>query len=64
MKFYQVIEENDPVAGDCFFPSRKQAEAHLKETYEEGEAYIRVLEHKGPLTKAAVCRMLTDWPQR
>lgn len=64
MKFYQVIEHNDAANGDAFFPSRKEAEEHIRQTYEKGQAEIVVHEHKGPLNKRAVCKMLTDWPQR
>lgn len=64
MKFYEVFSHDDAGGSDVFFPTKKQAEDYIKQTYEEGEYVLRVLDHKGPLTRAAVCRMLTDWPQR
>lgn len=65
MKFYEIFSQEDPAASDVFFSTKKEALAYALETYSLEEEYeLRVLEHKGPLTKAAVCQMLTNWPQR
>lgn len=65
MKFYQIIEHNDAATGDAFFATKKEAEDHIKKQYNSPEeAEINVLEFKGKLTKRAVCKLLTDWPQR
>jgi len=67
MKFYGHCCHADQAAGDVYFPSRREAEAEARTIYGKDwrdQVEIRVLEHKGPLTKSAVCSMLTHWPLR
>lgn len=65
MKFYQVFEDADQAASDCWFETRKAAETYIKEMYDDPkDATLVVHEVKGSLTKRRICQMLTDWPLR
>jgi len=64
MKLYRIWDKENPAEGDAWFPTRKAAETYLAEQYDIGDAEIQEKEYDGPLTKTAVCWMLTNWPAR
>lgn len=66
MRFYGMYHTDDPAQSDVLFPTKKEREAYIRETYDANDDGVqrRTLEFKGPLTKATLCRIYQSWPMR